>query len=59
MLSLADWFLLLLIAVCIVLAVRYAWQHRGSCGGCSGCCDKCRKNSCTSRKEGGTPPSQS
>lgn len=56
MLSLSDWLLLLLIAVCVVLAVRYAWRHRGSCGGCSGCCKKCGKDGCASRKEEGRPP---
>ncbi len=56
MLSLSDWLLLLLIAVCVVLAVRYAWRHRGSCDGCSGCCKKCGKDGCASRKEEGRPP---
>ena len=55
-LSLADWLLLLLIAVCAALAVRYAWRHKGSCGGCSGCCEKCGKNGCASRTAEKRPP---
>lgn len=56
MFSLADWILLLLIVVCAVLAIRYAWRHSGSCGGCSGRCENCGKNGCASRAEGEKPP---
>ena len=38
------------------LAVRYAWRHKGSCGGCSGCCEKCGKNGCASRTAEKQPP---
>ncbi|MCI9455408.1 MAG: FeoB-associated Cys-rich membrane protein [Oscillospiraceae bacterium] len=55
MLSLADWVLLLIIAVCAALAIRYAWRHRGSCGGCGGRCEHCGKNGCAARKEGERP----
>ncbi|MFR8229996.1 MULTISPECIES: FeoB-associated Cys-rich membrane protein [unclassified Anaeromassilibacillus] len=33
-----DFAILAIIFVLVVLAVRYAWNHRNSCGGnCSGC----------------------
>ncbi|MDD6032744.1 MAG: FeoB-associated Cys-rich membrane protein [Oscillospiraceae bacterium] len=47
----ADWVILALLAVCIVLAIRSVLRQRkkGGCPGCSGC-GSCTRKDCCSRK---------
>ena len=45
-----DYAILILLVVLVALPVRYAWQHRGTCGGCQGCAG-CSRRDCQQKKE--------
>mgnify|MGYP005787804619 CR=1 FL=1 len=42
-LSLKDWAVLVVVAVCVFLAMLYLLRHGGGCSGCSGSCAGCNR----------------